>query len=123
MLTIKHDENLASAIRIWGPKNTTEFVALIRLWANLEDDTLDPYAGEKMERLWNEQPHTWDTFLEIRNQVKYSAMANLKLILMGAENPCPECGWGVSDREEDHMIICPHCGWSKPMFLTEQNDE
>lgn len=123
MLTIKHDTSLLSAAQIWGEKDINAFIALIRRWADLEDDTLDPYAGEKLSQLWHDQPHTWDVFLEIRDSRRYSSMADLRLILMGAENPCPECGWEVSDREEDHMIICPHCGWSRPMFLSEQNDE
>lgn len=122
MLTIKHDENLIRSASVLGvtPEELTETV---RFLADLDEDDIDPYAGETLGKLLSDQPDRWSSFYGERIPDRHNTLDQLKLRLWGAENPCPECGWEVSEREEDHMIICPHCGWSRPMFLSEQNDE
>lgn len=122
MLTIKHDENLTRSAAILGiiPE---ELVSTVIFLADLRESDVDPYAGETLGKLISDQPDRWSSFGGERPMYRHDILGQLRLRLWGAENPCPECGWEVADREEDHMIICPHCGWSRPMFLSEQNDE
>lgn len=122
MLTIKHDENLIYAASAMGI-TPEELVQTVTFLADLDENDIDPYAGETLGKLLNDQPDRWSGFPEEEVGWRHDITDRLKLRLWGAENPCPECGWEVADREEDHMIICPHCGWSRPMFLSEQNDE
>lgn len=122
MLTIKHDENLIQSASILGI-TPEELVETVTFFADLSEDDIDPYAGETLGKLLNDQPDRWSGFCGERTPDRHDVLDQLRLLLCGAEDPCPECGWEISEREEDHMIICPHCGWNKPMFLTEQNDE
>ena len=123
MLTIKHDENLLLAARQEGV-TPEELIESITFLADLGDDDIDHYAGDLLGELIEDHPERWKSFPG-DDPIPYipSIFDNLRLRLCGAENPCPECGWETFERYEDHMIACPLCGWSKPMFLSEQNDE
>ena len=123
MLTIKHDENLIRAAQA-REISAEELIGVIFFFADLDDDDIDPYAGETLGKLMRDHPDRWSAFPGDPKPPYYSYIFDpLRLQLVGADAPCPECGWETTERDEDHMIVCPHCGWSQPMFLSEQNDE
>ena len=123
MLKVRHDDNLVHAADARGitPEELTE---VIHFLADLADDDIDHYAGETLGKLLQDQPGRWSSYPGDPIPPYYPDIFDpLRLLLVGSEVPCPNCGWETFERGDDHMIACPHCGWSKPMFLSEQNDE
>lgn len=124
MLEARLDSNLVTAGRICNTDlDTLDEMISAAIDMTLPDDEADPYAGETLGNLVADYPQIGLEFVGIFTQEQLDALGQIRLMLVNEWGGCPECGWEVSEREEDHMIICPHCGWSRPMFLSEQNDE
>lgn len=111
MLRIKPDHALLAAsdeVRT----DPLDLALQLILALNLEDDDIDEYAGERLGKLFKDQPGR-KALLQYFYPSDPDVFNDLTLLLEGALFPCSRCGWEMAPEEEGDYIVgyrCPHCG-------------